>query len=538
MKKRLIIELLEDVILSQQSATTGEHSSLPYLPGSVLLGVAAARLYAREDLDPFLLFHSGSVRFGNAYPVSVTGLGSMPMPFAYHYAKDREEAAVIRKGKSEARARNWLGATGTINLARANREHALLRDDQAKQMRSGFITPEFERLETDFRLQLKTAINPDTGRAANAQLFGYASIKSGQRFSAEIHLDPEAETYWPMLEAALTDDPLIGRSRSAEFGRVQITVGGAVEEDALEPAGEEWVLMALSDWCLVNTSGQPETRLSAALLGLSSGEIDWNRSFVRTRSYSPYNAKRRAYDSERQVIQQGSVLVLQSVNASEYPVLQKLRDQGLGLFREQGLGRVGVNLPGLLTEQPGVMAVPEESAISAVATKPIPAAQASQSPLVQWLRQRYPNREEQFSVPGEVEKLMQLLRQAYLGMRIYANLPAGEPCGPGKTQWGRIAELGKAVEVGQQGRDLFEELRNGQGDGILRNGDADWGRLFYDDKASHAGQAMVSLGDWLLARLVHYSQVENLSDRQLGGLCQQLARRAQEREIQDIREGL
>ena len=63
------ITLQQHLIISQQAATAGAHHSHDYIPGSVLLGLAASRLYAQLDEDAaWTLFHSGLVRFGDALP--------------------------------------------------------------------------------------------------------------------------------------------------------------------------------------------------------------------------------------------------------------------------------------------------------------------------------------------------------------------------------------------------------------------------------------------------------------------------------------
>lgn len=61
--------LEQPLIVTQQAASAGAQLSLDYLPGSLLLGLAASRLYAElsED-DAWTLFHSGMVRFGDGLP--------------------------------------------------------------------------------------------------------------------------------------------------------------------------------------------------------------------------------------------------------------------------------------------------------------------------------------------------------------------------------------------------------------------------------------------------------------------------------------
>ncbi len=56
------IVLTQPLIISQQAASAGAHQSLDYIPGSVLLGLVASRLYARLDADSaWTVFHSGRI---------------------------------------------------------------------------------------------------------------------------------------------------------------------------------------------------------------------------------------------------------------------------------------------------------------------------------------------------------------------------------------------------------------------------------------------------------------------------------------------
>lgn len=85
----LTITLAEDTIFSEHAATEGGHKSLSYVPGSALLGCAAAKLY--RHLTPATawdLFHSGKVRFTNGYPLSNTGKPSYPAPNNWHHTKE------------------------------------------------------------------------------------------------------------------------------------------------------------------------------------------------------------------------------------------------------------------------------------------------------------------------------------------------------------------------------------------------------------------------------------------------------------------
>src|SRR5262245_58408887 len=64
----LVIRLVDDLILSEDAASAGSPRTLRYIPGAAMLGLAASQLYDSLGNDAFRVFHSGEVRFHNAYP--------------------------------------------------------------------------------------------------------------------------------------------------------------------------------------------------------------------------------------------------------------------------------------------------------------------------------------------------------------------------------------------------------------------------------------------------------------------------------------
>jgi len=207
----ITLTLQEDVIISQRSASLGGHRSLDYVPGAVLLGACAGRLYDRicaefGQQQAYRLFHSGKVRFGNAYPLSVSGQVGMPMPVVWRY----------KKGDSYQSKRD--GDRYQLDIGKINQD----KDNggvQYVQLRSGYLTGNLEILKPDQTLRMKTAIDPDTARAATSQLFGYQALQAGQRFSAILAADDDVLELAELAAEAMRGTLLLGRSRSAQYGK-------------------------------------------------------------------------------------------------------------------------------------------------------------------------------------------------------------------------------------------------------------------------------------------------------------------------------
>jgi len=344
----LEIELLSDVILSQSAATTGGHDSLDYLPGSVLLGAAAARLFKEPGFGPDV-FLSGEIRFGDGLPLTEAGQPGWPVPLNRHFLKHQGV---------QGRAINGLADTKAEADARsAGRE-------QAQQLRTGHVTRDGIHFELEGDYLLKTALDRDKfGRAKDRQLFEYETLPAGTKFLAAIRWKPGddglAQKVAKIVHALTGPGVSLGRSRSAQFGQVKITLakqpleeptdlssGVAAKEDGAPQHPIHFYLA--SDLALAGLGGARLTP-EAADFGLGG---KWrfrpDRSFLRTRRYSPWNAFHHSRLTERQVITRGSVLTFarddnQPLTDGERKAVLDHLKTGVGEHREEGLGWVLLN---------------------------------------------------------------------------------------------------------------------------------------------------------------------------------------------------
>lgn len=344
----LDITLESDLVLSASAATTGGHDSLDFLPGSALLGAAAARLFQDPGFGPEV-FLGGGIRFGDGLPLAPDDAVAWPIPLNCHFVK--QDGPV-------GRPINALKDTEPLATARRR----VLQ--QAQQLRTGHLTASGLRLEAEGDYVLKTALDRDGfGRARDRQLFEYETIAAGSRFCASIRWNPavsgDTDRVARIVEV-LTDPGLrLGRSRSAEFGAVSIRVRGtapdlptpqpdgvAADEPGAPPHPVHFYLA--SDLALAGP-GAPRLTPVAADFGLPS---EWvfqpDRSFLRTRRYSPWNAFHHCRTTERQVLARGSVLTFagadgQAISAELLSTVVSFLQAGVGEHRGEGLGRVLLN---------------------------------------------------------------------------------------------------------------------------------------------------------------------------------------------------
>lgn len=432
---RLILkcDLLDDVVVNERGISEGGHAGLDYLPGRLFLGAAAARLYRQlSSHDAYTLFHSGRVRFGDALPY-VDATPCWPMPLCWHEQKGLP-----------ATQEGWLQGDRICNY-----QHSRFKDGiQPKQLRTGYVRADGYHCRISQSFRMKTALDHNTGKASEAQLFGYESIGAGQTFISAIEADAEVpEALWQQLVTALSQDYelLLGRSRSAEYGRVHVTPLSAEEAPKLYPDSHPAdTTQSLSVWCLADLAlqdayGQPTLAPTPQAFGLDDAEIDWQHSFLRFRRYTSWNAYRNGYDLERQVICRGSVITLRLHKPVTAETLDKLR-AGVGMFRELGLGQVSVN-PRLLAKE-----TPEFAPAIRLATA-VSAPSHPEPPLIAWLKAQHTEDDQRRHAEKVASAQQERLKECYRLARIYAGVPEHLAIGPSPAQWGSIYEAARNADT-------------------------------------------------------------------------------------------
>lgn len=455
----LILTLLDDCVFSERSATEGGHRGLDYIPGAAILGAAAGRLYRKLSAeDAFTLFHSGQVRFGNGRPLGAQGERSWPVPFCWHQAKG---------AKAEPDGRLIRG-----QVWRLGNNAELPNNQQPQQLRQGYVTASGALLRPVESLRLKTAIDPDTGRAREAALFGYEALAARQAFAASITMDDAvSDALRDKLRDAFQKEILLGRSRSAEYGRVQVETGDFHPLPTGRGEGERIALWLLSDLAALDDLGQPTLAPRPEWLGLAPGKLVVEQSFVRGRRYSPWNAHRGGPDLERQVLAQGSVLVFglnRVLNDEEKGRITK----GLGAFREAGLGQVWLD-PELLGQVGGHPEF-EDSEKTTESTVQADSENLLTSNLVRWLEKRATQGGERSEETQEARRLA----REYIGLLALARRLKGveekDEIGPSPSQWGDV--LAKAKGPGNN----FAQELFGEANGVCKPSAPGWKEEYWD----------------------------------------------------------
>lgn len=497
----LSITLLDDCVFSESAATEGAHDTLDRVPGSALLGAAAAQLYAAlSPEDAYAAFHSGRLRFGDGLP-EAEGEIAWPMPLPWHHPKNDKPKSGERLDAD--RLHNFLHVD-KIESAEGKGQQG---EQQAKPLREGYVTASGLWVKPARNYRMKTAISAETGRAAEAQLFGYSALARGQRFVAQIEADADFDpALFARVIEALQGQAVLGRSRSAEYGRVRIDKTEVPQRNPQHgPAqGQTLTLWLLSDLAPCDAHGQPTLMLDAQALGLPEGaRIQWSKTFTRPRRYSPWNATRHGFDTERQVLKAGGVMQIELPDGADAQAVAATLGQGIGLHREAGLGQVWVNPPLLAGEHPAFAAAPQGAVAAGAGAEP-------DHPLIRWLDQ------QTSATDDKVEKRVKDLAQDYTAAIESARSAKGYPdfatdFYPSRSQWGGVLEVARSKRDGELYAALFGA------NGVIKPSGKGWD-LEIPPAAGQTG--WLKLADWLKDKLA--SDKAQTCDAQF---VQRLARR-------------
>lgn len=454
----LAATLLDDVVVSASSATAGGHRSLDYLPGALFMGAAARRLYswALAEGWAFDAFHGGRVGFGDGYPVHANGRPTLRTPLSLHYPKMRDG----RPCKPEVKGR--LDVEVVTNLARTAADD----DQQWEQVRTGYLDPELAIVRPETTFAMKTAISRRTGRPNDAQLFGYEALAAGSRFVVTLEGD-DADRLVRIADALSAEPVRLGRSRSAEYGRVRLR--------RLEQAWAPWQtagpradarttrLWFLSDAWLAR-DGEPILAPSGEDVGLPGWRVCWDRSFLRHRRFAPFNGKWRRFGLERHVVQAGSVLTL----VCEDGDAEAAAPGWVGLGHEHGLGRLWQDPP-ILAE----VSIKRDAPLwKAPTIEPeAPAAPAQETDLIRWLHDRRLAQSSDREAQRDGERLAQAVLQLYANAARLQGLSTEDDVGPAASQWNGIAAAARrSRSKAEIDRELFDPAK-----GLARANDRLWG---------------------------------------------------------------
>lgn len=403
--------LLTDAVITSEAATEGYRESLDYIPGSKFLGIVAGQLYDEEKIQQTLdIFHNSKVRFGDALPF----YGSeefLKVPLAWYYEK------------------------GGSLFDRIYLHHDLPKDSrlQLKQTRKGFFSPtakKFLSIQQDF--SLKSAHCGESRKSKDGQMFGYFSLTAGTEWIFTI--EDSTGLYAHEIKNAIQGKHRIGRSRSAEYGLIEIKYIDSIDKTQLKQLDSQLIMYAKSNLAFIDEkTGQYTAQPSVKqLTGTEDAEIIWKKCQIRTRNYKTWNRKRGSKDNERLIIEAGSVfvVVLMKPTNSDFII------DGIGCHLNEGFGQVIID-PEFLTFR-------EKYNLEKVEVNPqryySTTAGKNDEVLLQSLLKIRSRKDFQVGIDKKVNEFIAEYRSTFKGIT--------------KGQWGTLRNYGKHLKNYQQFTDL------------------------------------------------------------------------------------
>lgn len=326
MEKYYTCTLMSDIVLNASLATECNMETLDHIPGSNFLGIIAKAIYSDHKDEAYNILHFDKVSFGDAI-IACNDEKTFSMPFSYlqdkSHSEIEEDPLYIdylidhKKGITDSEGRKL----------------------QLKQKRTGFITQDGKVIEkTEKTFALKSAQDRETRGSKDGAMFGFESLKAGQRFIFSIRYENDA--YIKIVEKSLLGNKRIGKSKSAQYGQVKIDPFQNLdtENKTFKPTSYS-VVYAESNLCFVDEStGQATLHPTAEQLCLpKDAKINWDKSQIRVYSYSPWNSRRNTTGVQRHCIAKGSVFYIDGVIT--LPSKNKL----VGEYIAEGFGRVIYN---------------------------------------------------------------------------------------------------------------------------------------------------------------------------------------------------
>ncbi len=387
-------EFLSDIVLPASSNTQGNILNSDFISGSNFLGMVASS-YDEFRADAFEVFHSGAVSFGDGHIV-VKNKPTYKIPLSFHNIKNENDKYFNRILLSD-------------DELRIKRE----KGEQLKQIRSGFMSEDGLYTTPSYNYSQKSSYDKINRRSQDSGMYGYSALKSGTNWIFKIEFADEK--YISKVEEKLLGDKKLGKSKSSQYGQVKIspidtpkTIEAFIQKDNIT------YIYANSRLALYDKDGNFEATPTIENLGLSSGEIDWEKTYIKTSTYHPYNYKRQTKEYTRVCINKGSVIAVKNCEGL---------GSKIGAFVSEGFGDILVN-PKFLEQKEPQLTKYEES-------KDSKETNTYDKNLISFLSAKQESENSKFKVASDVQDS-------------YKEFLKGEKIS--KSQWGQIRSFSSTAK--------------------------------------------------------------------------------------------
>ncbi len=335
------VTLLDPVIISTPMGDQNTVRTSSYLPGTALQGMFAERVigslqapaataYENETFRSMIL--PGGLSFGPAF-LRCGNSVYQPAPLFLHRTKQDDGQVYNLLSGAEPDDTTYVGGLAALEDG----------DDEALCLREPARSLHFHSSRKDARL---------AGRSTEktGDIFTYESLDAGQEFAGEI-VGTERKLSVLLQLVGKSFETRLGRSRSAQYGRVAITLGDPEALSAITP-GNEFQITVLSPLILFNDQGFPEPseralcHAIASLFPHAAATVTVVKSFAATTAVESYNVTVGAKTPRLAAFAVGSAFKvrIEGVDvAVRRETLASCLALGIGEKTGDGYGRVLIN---------------------------------------------------------------------------------------------------------------------------------------------------------------------------------------------------
>jgi len=376
-----------------------------YIPGSTLRGLFVQRyLQAKQqangadDATFQRLFLAGAVRYLHAYPLTSANTRALPTPASLRQRKGdtgdtfmlqnmhpgNPAAATSPQSADQGQAKpRWMPVKSPFwTMAHGNLE--LLAPERT-------LAVHVQRDRPKGRAWI--ARNADNTETAHGTVFCYEALAAGQWFTGVVLADATDDMSFLqdlVSPTANSDNPVIcwlGRSRSATYGKVQVTNGRIVDgwHEAVpdtNPTPSVWTMTLLSDTLLRDRDGNFVELVDDATLSAYLGvpvTLDPEHTFVNRTLVGGFNRTWGLPLIQGRALAAGSVISFTPVSGTlDTTALEAV---GVGERCAEGFGRVAFNWLGQAQYQARKGSLPRQPPAVTPADDPARSRKSANGPL-------------------------------------------------------------------------------------------------------------------------------------------------------------
>lgn len=367
---RIILYTERPVIIAEKPEAGNVYQGQIIIPGSTLRG-AFAELVRPNDLDDASyerfkkLFILGGLKFSHLNPLDVKdgiGIPVAKLPLGLQQVEDSQDTftSVFQKLSEQKAFSSW-----------------------------GYLQERFQKVSYNTNSHPHVRIDPDLKRASDGDLYTYEAIPAGRYYTGELYLsDDDWRSIGELLRVNINEpfELRIGKGRNRSYGQVKVVILPMSEDEPpawihaplekrLEttPVHELYITLATdtivqdpwgrfygrfeSDW-LAHELQMPDVQIMAA-------DEERPAQVVRTKLIESFDARSGLPRWRDKALIAGSTahLVFANGKRPDPDILKQLENEGIGLRRGEGFGRVIFNHPahtGQWSEFAEVISIPQE----------------------------------------------------------------------------------------------------------------------------------------------------------------------------------